>query len=86
MAEKEKMENLYRTPLPGGAPRSIYEVAKVLGRSQEKVSVQLKEQGVQILCYYLILFFPSLSLSHPKESLDHSRVGPCYWRAIIVLD
>jgi predicted transcriptional regulator len=48
MAEKEKMENLYRTPLPGGAPRSIYEVAKVLGRSQEKVSVQLKEQGVQI--------------------------------------
>jgi hypothetical protein len=37
MAEKEEMESLYRgTPLPGGAPRSIYVVARALGCSQEK--------------------------------------------------
>jgi len=31
------MESLYRgTPLPGGAPRSIYVVARALGCSQEK--------------------------------------------------
>ena len=42
------MKTLYLTPLPGGKERTLKEVARVLHRSQEMVSLELKEQEVEI--------------------------------------